>query len=105
VKDCPGTPGRGATTQARLGQCSTTMESDPCQDFPVAEVDRNARVRRRMNWNLVYGGSGCVLVGIAALFLTKAPRSGATVGFGIFALTFGLACVLGGAIRLARHRT
>jgi hypothetical protein len=57
-----------------------------------------------MNLNLIYGGSGCILVGIAALLLTKDPRSSVTVGLGIFALVFGVACVFGGTIRLFRHR-
>jgi hypothetical protein len=57
-----------------------------------------------MNWNLIYGGSGCILVDIAALFLTKSPRSGVTLAAGVFALAFGVACVAGGTVGLARNR-
>jgi hypothetical protein len=71
---------------------------------PRADPEGTERFRRRMNWNLIYGGGGCVGVGVAALFLTNAPHSGAFVGISALVLAFGLACVVGGVIGLIRRR-
>lgn len=58
-----------------------------------------------MHWNLVYGGAGCVLLGAAALFLTRIPRSDGVLDFGAFALAFGAVCVITGVAGLVRQRS
>jgi hypothetical protein len=35
-----------------------------------------------MHWNLIYGGAARVVLRIAALFLTRTPRSDSVVAFG-----------------------
>lgn len=53
----------------------------------------------------MYGGGGCVLLGIVALFLSSTPRSNATLAFGAFALAFGMACLVLGVAGLFRLRS
>jgi hypothetical protein len=58
-----------------------------------------------MHWNLIYGGAARVVLRIAALFLTRTPRSDSVVAFGAFALAFGTACVIAGTVGLVRLRS
>jgi len=53
-----------------------------------------------MYWNSIYGGGGCTLGGVTALFLTRSPRSDTVLAVGAIALAVGVPSVNSGVLGL-----
>jgi len=61
------------------------------------------RYLRSAGLPLAVGGVGCIVGGLAGLFLAH-NTSSARVPFSVFALLFGCGCLLGSIVLLVRYR-
>lgn len=87
---------------ARVGQPGCLTERPLGRISDSFRIRESKRFRKRMHWDLVYGGGGCAVLGLAALFL---GRSAANLAFGAFALAVGIAGLAWGIVGLVRLRS